>query len=468
MGYIGNQAVQGYSSIPAKQDLTGATGGTLTLTHAVASSEAIDLYINNVRQEPTESYSVAGTTVTLNGYTVAATDDIYVVYNALALQTSVPPDGSVTMDKLATSGTLPALNGSALTGLAVANRNLIINGAMTVAQRGTSGTITGDNQFPSLDRWGTRTYGGTGAFSVAQDTTVPSGQTFTNSLKATVTTTTTSGTYGYAIKQNLEGYTVNQLRTGTSDALKSTLSFWARSSVAGTYCCSVRGTAGAASYVFEYTLAANTWTKIEHTIAEPTTTTPSWNRTNAADYLIEWSLGGQTSKQTSTTESWHDGNYTSTSNQTDWIATSGATFYLTGVQLEVGEQATPFEHEDYGTTLRKCQRFLYMLDTTSSAGDENTPVFREGATAAQLTYYLPTNLRATPSIVGSNYGRVVGYNTSFSVAAVTVSAMAVRTNINDGQKIDVNLTHASLAGSYVFAHHDRASTAGTLAFDAEL
>ena len=99
MGYIGNQAVQGYSSIPAKQDLTGATGTTLTLSHPVSSPEAIDLYINNVRQEPTEAYSAAATTVTLTG-SVVATDDIYVVYNALALQTSVPPDGSVTSAKL--------------------------------------------------------------------------------------------------------------------------------------------------------------------------------------------------------------------------------------------------------------------------------------------------------------------------------------------------------------------------------
>lgn len=99
MGYIGNQAVQGYSSIPAKQDLTGATGTTLTLSHPVSSSEAIDLYINNVRQEPTEAYSAAATTVTLTG-SVVATDDIYVVYNALALQTTVPPDGSVTSAKL--------------------------------------------------------------------------------------------------------------------------------------------------------------------------------------------------------------------------------------------------------------------------------------------------------------------------------------------------------------------------------
>ena len=126
MGYIGNQAAEGYSSIPAKQDLTGATGTSLTLTHPVSSAESIDLFINNVRQEPTTAYTVAGTTVTLTG-SVIATDDIYVVYNGLALQTTVPPDGSVTsaklsnnavtMDKLATSGTLPALNGSALTNI---------------------------------------------------------------------------------------------------------------------------------------------------------------------------------------------------------------------------------------------------------------------------------------------------------------------------------------------------------------
>jgi len=276
-------------------------------------------------------------------------------------------------------------------------RNLIINGAMTVAQRGTSGTMTGDNQYISLDRWGSRTYGGTGRFSVAQNTTVPSGQTFTNSLKATVTTTATSGTYGYAIKQFLEGYTVNQLRTGTSDALKSTLSFWARSSVAGTYCCSVRGTAGAASYVFEYTLAADTWTKIEHTIAEPTTTTPSWDRTNAADYLLEWSLGGQTSKQTATTESWHDGNYTSTLNQTDWIATSGATFYLTGVQLEVGSIATPFEHKPYVQDVTECLRYFNRYRKTNSYGEFVT-IRTYSATQGTGIHQFPTPMRAAPSL----------------------------------------------------------------------
>lgn len=100
MGYVGNQSTNAYSSLPAKQDLTGATGTSLTLSHAVAGPESIDLFINNVRQEPTTAYSVLDTTVTLTG-SVVASDDIYVVYNGLALQTIVPPDGSVTSAKIA-------------------------------------------------------------------------------------------------------------------------------------------------------------------------------------------------------------------------------------------------------------------------------------------------------------------------------------------------------------------------------
>ena len=100
MGYVGNQSTNAYSSLPAKQDLTGATGTTLTLSQAVSGPESIDLFINNVRQEPTTAYSVSDTTVTLTG-SVVASDDIYVVYNGLALQTIVPPDGSVSTAKIA-------------------------------------------------------------------------------------------------------------------------------------------------------------------------------------------------------------------------------------------------------------------------------------------------------------------------------------------------------------------------------
>jgi len=123
MAYIGNQQTQGFSQVPAKRDLTCATGTSLTLSHAVASAEGIDLFINNVRQEPTTAYSVGsdGVTITLTG-SVVATDDIYVVYNSLALQTTVPPDASVSTAKIidgnVTAAKLAAsldLSGKALT-----------------------------------------------------------------------------------------------------------------------------------------------------------------------------------------------------------------------------------------------------------------------------------------------------------------------------------------------------------------
>ena len=132
MGYVGNQQAEGFVQRPTKQDLTGATGTSLTLSHAVSKEEDIDLYINNVKQEPTTAYTVADTAVTLTG-SVVATDDIYVVYNSLALQTVTPPDGSISTAKLASgavtdakidtmaasklTGALPAIDGSALTGL---------------------------------------------------------------------------------------------------------------------------------------------------------------------------------------------------------------------------------------------------------------------------------------------------------------------------------------------------------------
>jgi hypothetical protein len=120
MAYVGNPQATAFSSKPAKQDLTGASGTSLTLSHAVANAESISLFINNVRQEPTTAYSVSDTTVTLTG-SVAASDDIYVIYNSLALQEVVPPDGSVTDAKITAmaasklTGALPALDGSALT-----------------------------------------------------------------------------------------------------------------------------------------------------------------------------------------------------------------------------------------------------------------------------------------------------------------------------------------------------------------
>jgi hypothetical protein len=149
MGYVGNESTNAYSSLPAKQDLTGASGTSLTLSHAVAGPESIDLFINNVRQEPTTAYSVSDTTVTLTG-SVVASDDIYVVYNGLALQTIVPPDGSVTSAKLDTnievSGILTEPNKEYFQVDLTSRISLIADEAEVVVDFGGSGTVAYDTK----------------------------------------------------------------------------------------------------------------------------------------------------------------------------------------------------------------------------------------------------------------------------------------------------------------------------------
>ena len=134
MGYVGNQTTNSFSSQPSKQDFTGSSGSSITLSHAVASPEHISLYINHVRQEPTTSYTVADTTVSFVGYTIAATDDVYVTYNALALQNVVPPDGSVTGAKLASGAAATNLGSSV--NLATIKDSGGSNTAMTIDSTG--------------------------------------------------------------------------------------------------------------------------------------------------------------------------------------------------------------------------------------------------------------------------------------------------------------------------------------------
>jgi len=168
MAYIGNQQTQGFSQVPAKQDLTGATGTSLTLTHAVASAEGIDLFINNVRQEPTTAYSIGadGVTVTLTG-SVVATDDIYVVYNSLALQTSTHPSNQALQ---ATSG--------------------LFSGTVSAASATVTGDLTVDTSTLKVDSTNNRV--GIGSASPLSDLSVES----SIGGVLTLSTSDTTGTSG--------------------------------------------------------------------------------------------------------------------------------------------------------------------------------------------------------------------------------------------------------------------------------
>ena len=247
------------------------------------------------------------------------------------------------------------LAGSADAG-GLTGRNLVINGKFSIFQRGTSAITVSGNDDYTADRFLGWANGG-GTFTVEQSTDTPNNE-FEFSAKLTNTGVDSSVAAGdnYRWATDIEGYNVSQLGYGHSDAKAVTLSFWVKSSLAGTYCGALYSTTASRHYIYEYTISsANTWEKKTITVSSGDTT-GSWNKTNGNGLRIYWGFGSGSTYQ-GTAGAWTAGEKWETSNQAAWIGSASATFFITGVQLEVGQTATPFEHEDFGTTLAKCQRY---------------------------------------------------------------------------------------------------------------
>ena len=249
--------------------------------------------------------------------------------------------------------------GNAYSDGALGSRNRIINGAMTIDQRNAGAAVTGsgDSVF-AVDRVRFRNNLGTGSYTVQQSTTAPVG--FNRSFSATVVTPSLPASPGFfSINQAVEGYNAADLLFGTAAAKQVTVSFWVRSSLTGTYCVSLRNTDASRSIATEYQIsAADTWEFKTVTIQGDTSGT--WAVNNSAGIFLDFSLGANADRK-SAIDTWVSQNSVATSNQVDWSNTSGATFYITGVQLEAGDTATPFEHRSYGAELALCQRYYQTL-----------------------------------------------------------------------------------------------------------
>ena len=280
---------------------------------------------------------------------------------------------------------------------ALSNRNLIINGAMQVAQRGTSFSSLSASQF-CLDRFSVD-IGGGGAITVDQSTTTP--DDFKNSMKLTVSTADSSlaAADAYRSTQSIEGQNIAHLNWGTSAAKDVTLSFWVRSSVTGTYGLGLTNSAETENYVAEYTInTANTWEKKTINIDGPTSGT--WLTTNGVGIGLRFDVGSGTNYN-GTAGSWQttSGKVYRTSSCVNWIATASATFYLTGVQLEIGDTATPFEHRSYGDELARCQRYFWKLASGIGLGSA-----RKSDTESRVRFDFPTQMRASPTVTFTHSG----------------------------------------------------------------
>jgi len=294
------------------------------------------------------------------------------------------------------------------------NRNLIINGAMQVAQKGTSFTGHGAGVNYGIDRF-FDFHSSDGAFTLSQETSVvPVG--FGNALKVQTTTADSSIAAGQRliVGQRLEGLNVSHLNWGTSNAQTVTLSFYVRSSVTGTHGGAIGNGSDNRNYPFTYTISsADTWER--KTITIPGDQTGTWATTSARSLQVIWGLGvGST--YSGSAGAWAAGDKNSaTGATTDVLGTLNATWYLTGVQLEVGDIATAFEHEDTGTTLLKCQRY-YQINYASWYGVAQASGY---FVSSNITY--KPDLRANPALAQKSFSS--GSGGRFTATAATSSTI---------------------------------------------
>jgi hypothetical protein len=278
-------------------------------------------------------------------------------------------------------------------------RNRIINGAMVIDQRNSGASVNSTDGLYTLDRWRCGA-SASNAFSVQRSSVSPVG--FSNSLLVTsLAATSLSTNSNFEMMQFIEGFNTFDLGWGTANAQTVTISFWVRSSLTGTFGGSLMNATFNRSYPFSYTInSANTFEYKTVTIAGDTSGT--WvGATNGIGIVVCFGLGVGTGRS-GTAGAWSSNEFYSSTGATSLVGTNGATFQITGVQLEKGSAATAFEYRQYGTELALCQRYYQELNCS--------PRLNAGACPGNqptLVYSLMTTMRATPTVsitTTNNYG----------------------------------------------------------------
>ena len=298
------------------------------------------------------------------------------------------------------------------------SRNKIINGAMVIDQRNNGSSVTSTNDSYTVDRWAAGYGSPVNAFTIQQSSTVPAG--FKNSMLITAGTGASASSAGYAyLRQPIEGFNTADLSWGTASASPITISFWARSSLTGSFGIVVRNSAGDRAYGATFTIyAANTFEYKTITISGDTSGT--WLTSNGIGLHLFFDLGVG-SNYNVTAGSWQSfSNAIGVTGTTKLTATTGATLYITGVQLEKGTSATPFEYRNYQQELAMCQRYWFQSETISF-------FYYAGSGQMHSQIEFPVKMRTVPTVtyyptVADMYARTnAGYITKDGTGNVAAS-----------------------------------------------
>ena len=296
------------------------------------------------------------------------------------------------------NGSSPSItfsDGSAQTSATRPFQNRIINGAMVIDQRNAGASVTPTGGQYALDRW-TFQISAASKLTAQQNAgsvTPPAGFTNYLGIVSSSAYSVAAGDY-FSVRQIIEGYNIADLSWGSANAKTVTLSFWVRSSLTGTFGGVFTNSNYSRSYPFTYTISsANTWEQKSITVAGDTSGT--WQTTTSAGINVEFGLGvGST--YSGTAGAWAGAAYDSATGATSVVGTSGATFYITGVQLEVGSTATSFDYRPYGTELQLCQRY-FVKDLQSGSATFLIGVVDATTSADRCGMRFPVTMRTSPT-----------------------------------------------------------------------
>lgn len=354
-------------------------------------------------------------------------------------------------------------------------KSRIINGGMGIDQRNNGGSVGNPvGATYTLDRWLAAGFASSkytiqqtpSATETGYATRVAAG--FTNYLAVTSSSaySVPSGEY-YVINQYIEGFNTADLAFGTANAKTITLSFLAYSSLTGTFGGALRNSGDNRSYPFTYTISsANTWTQISITI--PGDTSGTWiGATNGVGLRVCFSLGTG-STYSGTAGSWSSNNYSSATGATSVVGTNGATFYLTGVQIEKGTQATSFDYRPYGTELALCQRYYQSINFSEAQGSYTK--FGNGVAystiGARVNVFLLVKMRTYPSLVVTSTASNYGLYTTSDLACNSVPTINSNSNPSVAT-IEMSVASGLSAGNIVLAQANNNQSA-YVGFSAEL
>ena len=343
-------------------------------------------------------------------------------------------------------------------------RNIVINGDMQIAQRSTSVASITTSGYYTLDRFQT-VLNTLGTWTNSQSTDVPTGQGFANSFKLDCTTADASPAAGdYLIFQQVfEGQNLQYLKKGTANALPLTLSFWVKSTKTGTFICELEDFDNTRQVSAAYTVSVtNTWEK--KTITFPGDTTGAFVNDNGASLVLNFWLGAGTDFTSGTLNtSW---NSVTTANrvvgQVNIADSTSNDWYITGVQLEAGEQASGFEFMPFDIDLMRCQRYYYLHAVGNGIRVATATAYSSALIDATISF--PTTMRTAPSLIiasGTSYYRCYGNATSdgvddFSLLETTANLTGFRNSTG----------FSGTQGYSYFINNDNASS--SIAFSAEL